>query len=75
MRVGSLLPELVQPVDRLLGLLQQNSQRRVVVGLVGLPGSGKSTMAAQWADAVNAALGADVAQPLGMAASISPKLS
>lgn len=44
---------LIDPVAYLLQLLQDASPRRVVVGLVGLPGSGKSTMAARLVGAVN----------------------
>jgi pantothenate kinase len=38
---------------RLLQLLNNDGQRRVVIGLVGLPGSGKSTLTARLVDAVN----------------------
>jgi pantothenate kinase len=38
----------------------------VVLGLVGLPGAGKSTQARRWADAVNARAQAQVMQTVGM---------
>lgn len=52
-------------VQRLLGLLATRSDR-IIVGLAGLPGSGKSTMAQAWVDAVNLQMGAGTAQMLGM---------
>jgi pantothenate kinase len=56
---------LVDPVGHLLTLLETPS-RRIVMGLVGLPGSGKSTTAARLADEVNAGAGAGTAVALGM---------
>lgn len=47
-------------------LAQVADTHRCVIGLVGLPGAGKSTLAARWADAVNMALGKDTAVALGM---------
>jgi pantothenate kinase len=52
-------------VQRLLDLLATRSDR-IVVGLAGLPGSGKSTIAQAWVDAANTHLGAGTAQMLGM---------
>ena len=56
---------LAQPVPHLLGLLASHPQR-ILIGLAGLPGSGKSTVAAQLADAVNAQAGPGTAVALGM---------
>ena len=41
------------PVDRLLKLLASDAPR-LLIGLAGLPGAGKSTLAAQWTAEVNA---------------------
>ena len=57
---------ITQPVQQLLDLLHSHPQRRTVVGLVGLPGSGKSTIATQLADAVNAQAGPGSMLALGM---------
>ena len=62
---------LAEPLIELLALLDESSHRRgvrqrVVVALAGLPGSGKSTMASQWAQAINAQRGANTALALGM---------
>ena len=62
---------LADPLIELLALLDESSHRlgvpqRVVVALAGLPGSGKSTMASQWAQAINAQRGANTAVALGM---------
>lgn len=59
-------PLISQPVQHLLDLLHAHPQRRTVVGLVGLPGSGKSTIATQLADAVNAQAGPRQMLALGM---------
>jgi pantothenate kinase len=56
---------LADPVGHLLTLLQTPS-RRIVMGLVGLPGSGKSTTATHLVDEVNARAGAGTAVALGM---------
>jgi len=56
---------LADPVGHLLRLLETPS-RRIVIGLVGLPGSGKSTSAARLADEVNARAGAVTMVALGM---------
>ncbi|APW38680.1 hypothetical protein RD110_16945 [Rhodoferax koreense] len=52
-------------VQRLLALLA-SGRPRILVGLVGQPGAGKSTVAARWADAVNRQAGAGRMQVLGM---------
>jgi pantothenate kinase len=41
------------PVGRLLHLMEADASKRIIIGVVGLPGSGKSTMAAKLVDAVN----------------------
>jgi pantothenate kinase len=56
---------LADPVGHLLRLLETPS-RRIVIGLVGLPGSGKSTTATRLADEVNARAGAGTMVALGM---------
>ena len=56
---------LADPVGHLLTLLQTPS-RRIVMGLVGLPGSGKSTTATRLADEVNARAGAGTMVVLSM---------
>jgi pantothenate kinase len=61
--------ELKDPLAHLLELMSRRSgkpERRIVIALAGLPGSGKSTMAARLADAVNARAGAGVMVGLGM---------
>lgn len=58
---------LANPVARLLDLLTRPAvSGRWLIGLSGLPGSGKSTAAAQWAQEVNLQSGTDVAAALGM---------
>ncbi|WP_295951630.1 nucleoside/nucleotide kinase family protein [Rhodoferax sp.] len=59
-------PTITQPAAQLLALLQAHPHRRILVGIVGLPGSGKSTIAAQLATEVNAQAGAGTVQALGM---------
>ena len=63
-------PHLAAPLVHLLELLDkassQNGPQRVVVALAGLPGSGKSTVANQLAQAVNQRLGTSRAMALGM---------
>lgn len=68
------MPSLLRdPVAHLLEWLQgsqvsaaERAPKRILIALVGLPGSGKSTVAAQLADAVNAESGAGVMMALGM---------
>jgi len=58
---------LANPVARLLDMLAKPPVNgRWLIGLSGLPGSGKSTVAAQWARQVNLQWGTDVAAALGM---------
>ena len=59
-------PLLHDPVEHLLSALQRTPQRRWIVGIAGLPGSGKSTIAQALATGVNRAVGAPVAMALGM---------
>jgi pantothenate kinase len=59
---------LPHPVHHLLQLLGRptDQRQRILIALAGLPGSGKSTIAAQLADAVNAQAGPGTAVALGM---------
>lgn len=57
---------LTDPVSHLMHLLREAVPRRIVVGLVGLPGSGKSTMAAGLVDAVNMRVNTPIAMALSM---------
>jgi pantothenate kinase len=59
-------PPLHDPVAHLLTLLREAPQRRWLIGIVGLPGAGKSTIAQALADAVNQAMGEPTALALGM---------
>jgi pantothenate kinase len=62
-------PVLNDPLAHLVGMISrpgQSLKRRILIALAGLPGSGKSTMAAQLAKQVNAQAGADVIMALGM---------
>jgi pantothenate kinase-related protein Tda10 len=52
-------------VERLLTLLTSD-RPRILVALAGLPGAGKTTVAARWACAVNRLAGAGSMQVLGM---------
>ena len=54
------------PVGRLLQLMKADASKRMVIGVVGLPGSGKSTIAAKFVDAVNARTKATTAVALSM---------
>jgi pantothenate kinase len=60
------VPTITQPAAQLLALLEAHPSRRTVVGIVGLPGSGKSTIAAQLAAEVNAQAGPGTVLALGM---------
>lgn len=57
--------QLVDPVAHIVDWLTQNSGR-MLVGLAGAPGAGKSTLAQQLSSAVNATCGADSCVALGM---------
>ena len=64
-----MLSVLKDPVAHLLGMTLRPGEifkRRVVIALAGLPGSGKSTVAARLAQAVNARMGTGVMVALGM---------
>jgi len=63
---GELPPLVADPVDALGRLLRDRPHRRTVVGIVGLPGAGKSTLAHGLVDALNHAAGMEVAMALGM---------
>jgi pantothenate kinase len=58
-------PVLAQPLD-FLGTALNTPSTRLLIGLVGVPGAGKTTLAAQWATHLNAAHGAGTAVALGM---------
>ena len=58
-------PVLVQPIDYLATLMQRPSTR-LLIGLVGVPGAGKTTLAAQWTSDLNHEHGAGTAVALGM---------
>ena len=73
--VGAKMPakpaRLADPLGELLALLDSaphvaGTGQRLVVALAGLPGSGKSTVAHRWAQAINALRGANTALVLGM---------
>jgi pantothenate kinase len=57
---------IVDPIAKLLSLVPPIGSARVVVGLVGLPGAGKSTQAKIWTDRVNEHAQAAVMQTVGM---------
>ena len=57
---------IADPIASLLALVPPIGSARVVVGLVGLPGAGKSTQARIWADAVNEQAQSTVMQAVGM---------
>lgn len=61
----TLPPVLERPVQRLLSLLDMGALRRLIA-LAGLPGAGKSTLAARLAAEVNAHAGTDAMVALGM---------
>ena len=58
-------PVLAQPLD-FFGTALNSPSTRMLIGLVGVPGAGKTTLAAQWATHLNAAHGAGTAVALGM---------
>jgi pantothenate kinase len=57
---------LSRPIHHLLGLLAAAAAPRILIGLAGFPGSGKSTVAARLADAVNSQTGDHTMVVLGM---------
>ena len=60
------MPEhLENPVEYLLNLLR-TSTNRVVIGLAGLPGSGKTTITQEWEVQINHLVGAGTAKALSM---------
>lgn len=62
------MPELIEDPVRVLSALAtaEHAPPRTIVGLVGLPGAGKSTWAQRWCRAVNQGLGEPAMQALGM---------
>jgi pantothenate kinase len=56
---------LENPIDYLLNVLNTQTNR-VVIGLAGLPGSGKTTLTQKWEAQINLLLGAGSAQALSM---------
>ena len=58
-------PTLADPLAH-LEILRAHTSSRIMVGIAGTPGAGKSTLAAQLAVALNARHGAGTAQALGM---------
>jgi pantothenate kinase len=58
-------PVLAQPLDY-VGTALKSPSTRLLIGLVGVPGAGKTTLAAQWATHLNAAHGVGTAVALGM---------
>lgn len=62
---NTISPLLAQPVQRLVTQLQ-SATTRWVIGLAGVPGSGKTTLAARLAEAVNARTAPDTVVALGM---------
>lgn len=60
------MPNLLEnPVSRLMTLLDR-PKPRWILGLAGVPGSGKTTVVEQWAEAVNGAIGPGTMVALGM---------
>lgn len=60
-----MIPILDRPVERLLERLSF-PESRWIIGLAGLPGSGKTTLAARLADEINARTGPNTLVALGM---------
>lgn len=54
------------PLGQLLYLLEANASKRTIIGIVGLPGSGKSTMAEKLVQSVNERTSSQVAVALSM---------
>jgi pantothenate kinase len=61
-----MIANIADPISTLLSLVPPVGSARVVVGLVGLPGAGKSTQARIWSDKVNENAHARVTQTVGM---------
>jgi len=60
------MPQLLEnPFKYLLHLLDTNASR-IVIGLVGVPGSGKTTLTQKWETQINLRLGDGVAKALSM---------
>jgi pantothenate kinase len=57
---------IADPIAKLLSLVPPIGSARVVVGLVGLPGAGKSTQAKIWANRINVHTQSAVMQTVGM---------
>ena len=57
---------ITDPIASLHALVPPTGSARVIVGLVGLPGAGKSTQARIWAERVNTRAGVTVMQTVGM---------
>lgn len=60
------VPVLADPVGHVLALLHRRPQPRLVLGLAGLPGAGKSTWGRWIAQAVNQRAGQGLMQTVGM---------
>jgi pantothenate kinase len=60
-----LIPTLLDPIGRIRNLAA-TTRRRYVIGLSGVPGAGKTTVAARWTKAVESSVGPDVFVVLGM---------
>jgi pantothenate kinase len=63
--ISAITPTLTDPIHALRQCVA-NAGARVVIGLVGLPGSGKSTWAQRWVNQLNDGAPAPIAQALGM---------
>ena len=59
------VPRLVDPIARLVNLAG-SPERRHIIGLSGVPGSGKTTLSAQWLEGVRRAAGESAMIILGM---------
>jgi pantothenate kinase len=59
------IPTLADPVGRICHLALK-PERRHIIGLSGVPGAGKTTMASTWNEAVKKLLGPEIFVVLGM---------
>ena len=59
------VPRLVDPIARLVNLAER-ADRRHIIGLSGVPGSGKTTLSTQWLEGVRRAAGESAMIILGM---------